>query len=182
MDADAAFGSTFAREAAYTDHDWHRRLHNPIIKTFVAVRLHDRRVLSATSLIGPMPHPEPVANPSEVTAPVGAAQRGTADVNLHFQLTGVYTRAEARGQGLALAAATAAVEHAHGEALRAGRECRLGVDVYATNTAAISFYERCGFVVEGPRAADADAEPSRPELLMFYNSHSYPVGQAASLS
>ncbi|KAK7952458.1 uncharacterized protein PG986_008186 [Apiospora aurea] len=61
-----AFGSTYAREAAFPDDTWLQRLGNPRIKTFVAVRRHDRRILSAVSLVGPMPHAgQTVSNPTQ---------------------------------------------------------------------------------------------------------------------
>ncbi|KAK8048559.1 hypothetical protein PG994_010289 [Apiospora phragmitis] len=63
-----AFGSSYAREAAFPDETWLQRLSNPRIKTFVAVCRHDRRrrILSAVSLVGPMPHAgQTVSNPTQ---------------------------------------------------------------------------------------------------------------------
>jgi GNAT superfamily N-acetyltransferase len=171
-----AFGSTYTREIAFTDDDWRRRLNKPIAKTFVAVRLHDRRILSATSLFGPMPTSEPLSNPSAVTTTASDDGRLEGkDTPLYFQLTGVYTRAEARGQGLAQAVAKTAIERAGDEARRQGREYKLAIDVYASNTAAIAFYKKCGFVAGGPRPVDSDTDPSRPELLMYYHHGSSPL-------
>ncbi|KAK8090086.1 hypothetical protein PG997_005047 [Apiospora hydei] len=77
-----AFGSTYAREAAFPDETWLQRLSNPRIKTFVAVRRHDRRILSAVSLVGPMPHAgQTVSNPTQAllsqTAPSGHGSSST---------------------------------------------------------------------------------------------------------
>ncbi|KAI0125763.1 acyl-CoA N-acyltransferase [Xylariales sp. AK1849] len=168
-----AFGSTHARELAFTDQDWHNRLSNPIAKTFVVVRLHDRRILSAASLFGPMPQSGLLSNPNQITARATDVQSNNNDeTTLHFQLTGVYTRAEARGQGLAQAVVKVALERALGETQRHGKECTIGVVVYVTNTAAISFYEKCGFAGSGPRLGDSDSDSSRPELLLHYR-HSH---------
>ncbi|KAH6660560.1 hypothetical protein BKA67DRAFT_548434 [Truncatella angustata] len=163
-----AFGSTYAREVAFTDEDWRKRLSNPIGKTFVVVQLPDRRILAATSLWGPMPNSEPLSNPNVATAVTNPQTLENTETPLTYHLTGVYTRAEARGRGFGQAVVKIAVDSAHNEARRLGRECRLGVEVYATNTVAISFYEKCGFVTTGPRPADEDTEAARQELLMHY--------------
>lgn len=155
---------------ARTDEDWRKRLYNPIAKTFVAVRPLDRRILCSTSLFGPMPEAECVPNPGSV------ASRADTTNKTHspwlYQLTGVYTCSEARGRGLGQATVKVAIESAHEEARRQGKECRVAVDVYATNTKAISFYEKCGFVVSGPRPGDSDTEAARAELLMHYRDSS----------
>ncbi|KAI4602661.1 hypothetical protein KJ359_007879 [Pestalotiopsis sp. 9143b] len=173
-----AFGSTYEREAASGDEYWHRRLYNPLARTFVAVRLRDRRVLSATTVYGPMPHNEVVPNPG-IAADAAISTTATANdtqgdpddhVPLVYQLTGVYTRAEFRGRGLGKALSRAAAEYAHADALRRGARCRLGLDVYAANTAAVAFYQKCGFAVGGPRPVDEDSDEARPELVMYYRS------------
>ncbi|KAK6072514.1 GNAT family [Seiridium cupressi] len=162
-----AFGSTYAKEVAFKDEDWGRRLRNPVAKTFVVVRLCDRRILAATTLFGPMPNAELLSNPNLASATAGA--HGETDVTpLLYQLTGVYTRAEARGQGLGQAVVKVATECTYEEARGRGRDCKLMVDVYATNTVAIAFYETCGFAIHGPRPVDSDSDDSRPELLMQY--------------
>lgn len=173
-----AFGSTYEREVAAGDEYWHRRLNNPLAKTFVAVRLRDRRFLSATTVYGPMPHNDVVPNPGmaaetaiSATATTNSAQGDPDDhVSLVYQLTGVYTRAEDRGHGLGKALSRAAAEYAHADAQRRGARCRLGLDVYAANTAAVSFYQKCGFAVSGPRPVDEDSDDSRPELVMYYHT------------
>lgn len=173
-----AFGSTYEREVAAGDDYWHRRLYNPLARTFVAVRLRDRRVMSATTVYGPMPHNEVVPNPGiavetavSATATTNSAQWNLDDhVSSVYQLTGVYTRAEDRGRGLGKALSKAAAEYAHADARRRGTRCRLGLDVYAANTAAVSFYQKCGFAVSGPRPVDEDSDEARPEVVMYYHT------------
>lgn len=162
----AAFGSTYTNEVARVDGDWRRRLYNPIAKTFVAVRPRDRRIFASTSLFGPMPNSEVVSNPNIVSPTTSSSREASAP--LLFKLTGVYTCAEARGQGLGQAIVKVAVARAFSEARQRNEECRVEVDVYARNTAAISFYEKCGFRINGPRPDDTDPEDALSELIMYY--------------
>ncbi|KAK8140450.1 hypothetical protein PG984_000516 [Apiospora sp. TS-2023a] len=204
-----AFGSTYAREVAFPDEAWLQRLSNPGVKTFVAVRRRDRRILSAVSLIGPMPHAgqQLLSNPTQAllsqTAPSGRGSSGSTSSGrkesgeceeeqekegkegkegnhrpdnendddappLLYQNTGVYTRPEARGKGLGLQLMAAAVECARQEARRQERECRLGVEVYQTNQAAISFYRRCGFKARGTKVPESEDDEKRPGLCSMY--------------
>lgn len=71
---------------------------------------------------------------------------GGEDEPLCFQMAAVYTSPEARGRGLAKSLIKAATEEARRKAMEKGRPLALSVVVYATNDAAISVYERCGFV------------------------------------
>ncbi|KAI1079456.1 hypothetical protein F5B20DRAFT_165460 [Whalleya microplaca] len=174
-----AFGSTYAREVDFTDDDWVARLKNPLAKTFVAVRTHDGRVLSATSLIGPLLDSIPASNPTQVVKEMrnGGDQQQSHEISpIPFQITGVYTRPEARGQGLGKALAKAATEHALRQANEKGRALRLSVVVYKSNRAAISFYESCGFVA-GPEGGRAVFNPlknfSAEEICMYYHHGSH---------
>ncbi|KAL7628151.1 hypothetical protein AAE478_002349 [Parahypoxylon ruwenzoriense] len=113
----AAFGSTFAREINFTDDDWLSRIRNPLSKTPVAVCPHDKRVLSATSLIGPLPNAIPASDPSYAVSEM----RSDSDQHknpqdeaspVSFQIAGVYTIPEARDQGIAKALVKIATEQA----------------------------------------------------------------------
>lgn len=63
-----AFGSTYAREVAFTDDVWYSRLADPIATTFFA--LESGRIVGTLTTIGPLPSsPEemtPSANPWEI--------------------------------------------------------------------------------------------------------------------
>ncbi|KAI0154497.1 hypothetical protein GGR52DRAFT_464958 [Hypoxylon sp. FL1284] len=168
-----AFGSTYEREINFTDADWLGRIKNPVAKTFVAVRPHDGRVLSATSLIGPLPSADPASNPFQVSTEMrhGAdhPRCGEASAAASFQLTGVYTIPDARGRGIAKALVKAVIEQAVQETSQQGKELALSVVVYSSNHAAITFYESCGFVAdaEGPRACfNPIKKSSASELCM----------------
>ncbi|KAI2466388.1 hypothetical protein F4781DRAFT_434457 [Annulohypoxylon bovei var. microspora] len=156
-----AFGSTYDREINFTNDDWLSRIKNPLAKTFVAVRTLDGRVLSATSLIGPMPNPDPSSNPLQASTEMrdGSDQHhnhGNTQVSpLSFQISAVYTTPEARGQGLAKALVKTASEQAIGSAKGQERQLSLSLVVSASNSAAIGLYTSCGFVVDegGPRTS-----------------------------
>ncbi|KAI1843404.1 hypothetical protein JX265_006230 [Neoarthrinium moseri] len=162
-----AFGSTYEREIAFNDDHWRKRLYNPLAKTFVVVGLYDGRVLSAATLWGPMPESKLISSPSPAAATTSDVVDGTREP-LSFQITAVWTCPEARGRGLGRTVVKAAIAQAGQDARQRGSSYSLGVDVYAVNTAAISFYEKCGFSVSGPRPEDSDTESLRPELLMYY--------------
>ncbi|KAI1214057.1 uncharacterized protein F4807DRAFT_455698 [Annulohypoxylon truncatum] len=172
-----AFGSTYDREINFTNDDWLSRIKNPLVKTFVAVRPHDGRVLSATSLIGPLPNPDPSSNPLQASAEMrnGGDQHhkhGNAQVSpLSFQISGVYTTPEARGQGFAKELIKTASEQAINSAKGQDRQLSLSVVVYASNSAAIRLYKSCGFVVGegGFRSSfNPHKNSSFEELVMHY--------------
>ncbi|KAI1104168.1 hypothetical protein F4804DRAFT_204514 [Jackrogersella minutella] len=173
-----AFGSTYDREISFTDDDWLSRIKNPFAKTFVAVHPNDRKVLSATSLIGPMPNPDPASNPFKFQA--STEMRDSSDQHqnhgetspISFQITGVYTTLEARGQGVARALVKTATEQATSIAKDQDRQLALSVVVYALNSAAIAFYKSCGFVVDaaGSRASSNPYKNSpADEVCMHYH-------------
>ena len=171
-----AFGSTYTREINFTEEDWLSRINNPQVKTFVAVHSNDRiRVLSATSLNGPLPNPDPASNPFQAcTEMTGASDQHRIHVEaspLSFQISGVYTAPEARGKGIAKAVVKTTVEEAIKYAKRQMRQLDLNVVVYASNHAAIAFYKTCGFVADpkGPRKSfNAHKNCYEVELCMHY--------------
>ncbi|KAI1137033.1 hypothetical protein F5Y05DRAFT_389948 [Hypoxylon sp. FL0543] len=170
-----AFGSTYAREINFAEEDWLSCINNLLVKTFVAVHSNDRRVLSATSLIGPLPNPGPASNPFQAcTEMTGASDQHHNHVEaspLPFQISGVYTAPGARGKGIAKALAKAVVEEATNYAKDQDRMLDLSVIVYASNHVAITFYESCGFVADpgGPRTSfNPHKGRSEVELCMQY--------------
>ncbi|KAF3059405.1 putative acetyltransferase protein [Daldinia childiae] len=170
------FGSTYNREINFSNVDWLSRINNPLVKTFVAVRLHDRKVLSATSLIGPMPNPDPASNPFQVSSEMRdgsdhhCQNHGEAS-SVYFQISGVYTLPEARRQGLAKILAETAIEEALAYSKQHGKRLELSLVVYTSNGDAISFYESCGFVTsaEGARKSfNPHKNASADEICMHY--------------
>ncbi|KAI0196287.1 hypothetical protein EV127DRAFT_127855 [Xylaria flabelliformis] len=180
----AAFGSTYAREIGFDDAAWLGRIRNPLATMFVAVESDDDRVVASTSLIGPLPNANPASNPYQVvseTIPqsdVASSDNKNHDENsepLCFQMSAVYTIPQARGQGLAKSLIRAATEEARNRAREHGRPLALSVVVYATNSAAISVYQRCGFAsgAEGPKLVfNALKNASEEELNMYYQGAS----------
>ncbi|KAI1657129.1 hypothetical protein F4813DRAFT_92696 [Daldinia decipiens] len=172
------FGSTYDREINFSNADWLSRINNPLVKTFVAVRLHDRKVLSATSLIGPMPNSGPASNPFQVSSEMRDGSdhhhqnqnHGEAS-SVHFQISGVYTLPEARRQGLAKILAETAIEEAFAYSKQHGKCLALSLVVYTLNDDAILFYKSCGFVVsaEGTRKSfNPHKNASTDEICMHY--------------
>ncbi|KAI0165539.1 hypothetical protein GGR57DRAFT_497014 [Xylariaceae sp. FL1272] len=89
------------------------------------------------------------------------------------RMAAVYTIPMARSRGLAKALIKAATEEAIKRAAEQDRRLTLSVVVYATNNAAISVYERCGFVktAVGPKLVfNACKNTSEEQLDMFYES------------
>ncbi|OTA82356.1 hypothetical protein M434DRAFT_37153 [Hypoxylon sp. CO27-5] len=159
-----AFGSTYTREIDFIEEDWLSRINNNLVKTFVAVPSNDRRrVLSTTSLIGSLPNRDPESNSfqacTEMTSASDQHHNRIEASPLSFQLSSVYTTPEARGKGITKAVVNTAVEEAVVYDKQQNRKLNLSVVVYASNHAAIAFYQSCSFVpdVEGPRT--------------FFNSH-----------
>ncbi|KAJ2987790.1 hypothetical protein NUW58_g4317 [Xylaria curta] len=171
-----AFGSTYAREIGFDDETWLSRIKNPLATTFVAVQSADKQVVASTSLIGPLPNAAPASNPYQIVSEAIPRSDATANSSHHaeplcFQMSAVYTSPEARGQGLAKSLIEAATEEARSRAHGQGRPLVLSVVVYATNSAAISVYERCGFArgVEEPKLVfNAFKNSSEMQLDMYY--------------
>jgi ribosomal protein S18 acetylase RimI-like enzyme len=87
-------------------------------------------------------------------------------------MSAVYTSPEARGRGLAKALIKAAAAEARRKAQSRGKPLVLSVVVYATNSAAISLYECCGFVRDpgGPKLTFNTCKNSSSQELDMYFS------------
>jgi ribosomal protein S18 acetylase RimI-like enzyme len=126
--SDTAFGSTYAREAAFDDDAWISRIVKPTVTTFVAVSEKDggrRQIVSSLTLV--------VSESNNL--------RGV----MRWDVNAVYTLPEARGRGIASAVMAAAKEFASAEAAARGRDWALMAVVLSTNAEAQSLYEKLGF-------------------------------------
>ena len=139
-----AFFSTYARESAFTDDVWYKRLSNPEAITFIAVQ--SDRIVSSIALIGPLPY-----GPGELS-PLGnpwVSMDGDAAVKIpttsHWRINGMFTLPEARGQGTAKALIEAAQKFGAAQAEGSGKDPVLSIAVDEDNVTAKSLYERCGF-------------------------------------
>ncbi len=97
-------------------------------------------VLSSLALVGPGPVP------AAVLACLGIQDQDEAAAVAHWVVNGLWTRPEARRLGLALALAGLAKQWARRQSIDQGRLGLLTVVAFETNTAAIAFYNRLGFV------------------------------------
>ncbi|KAF8867212.1 hypothetical protein BDZ45DRAFT_7149 [Acephala macrosclerotiorum] len=156
------FGSTYAREIAFTDDVWYNRLANPIATTFIAVR--SDCIISTLTAMGPLPcAPEesPVSGD-----PWALSTDPVASTQLHFRVNGMFTIPEARGQGAAKALLDCFFEFGTEEAGKAGKKFVTSIVVDADNLPAMKLYEKCGYVAvrEEPHGL------SRIAVLMKYPS------------
>ncbi|KAH7330311.1 acyl-CoA N-acyltransferase [Rhexocercosporidium sp. MPI-PUGE-AT-0058] len=141
--APECFGSTYAREIAFTDDVWYGRLANPEATTFVAMQ-SDRIVCTLTT-IGPLPctaeESPPSANPWETT-------RSDKDEPLpeyHLRIDGMFTLPEARGQGIAKALLQKSLEYGSEEARKTRMSFVASIVVDDDNPPAKALYSKCGF-------------------------------------
>jgi ribosomal protein S18 acetylase RimI-like enzyme len=121
LDAPAAYGSTFEREFAMTEQDWHDRL---------AIGV------AWLAMDGSLPVGAVKLMPAR-----GDGSGGEGDTH---SLVGMWVAAHARGRGVADALVDAVVAESRSLGLR-----RVTLDVEAANARAIGFYERYGFVRTG---------------------------------
>ena len=126
-DAPMAFGSTLAREQAFTEDVWRERAQGGASAadrvTFVAE--HDGRWLGVAT---------------------GLARDPDVPDDPRPELVGMFVAPEARGHGVGAALVDAVVGWA-----RARRASGLTLWVTATNTPALTLYDRCGFRRTGER-------------------------------
>ncbi|PVH87190.1 hypothetical protein DL98DRAFT_566916 [Cadophora sp. DSE1049] len=142
--APQCFGSTYAREVAFTDDVWYDRLSNPKATTFVAKQC-DRIVCTLTT-IGPLPctaeESPPSANPWETS-------RSDKDGPLseyHLRINGMFALPEARGQGIAKALLEKSLQYGSEEAVKSGMIFVASMVVDDDNPPAKALYAKCGFV------------------------------------
>jgi ribosomal protein S18 acetylase RimI-like enzyme len=142
-EAPEAFGSTYAREAAFTEERWRGRI-NERSATFFALAEPELAV-SGSSFVA-------------AAEPVGLAgiyvEDGAAD------LVSMWVRPTARGLGAGEALVEAAVSWA-----KAREYQTLFLWVTETNAPARRRYERCGFTTTGERQP-LPSDPTLPEIRM----------------
>ncbi|REF37074.1 GNAT family N-acetyltransferase [Thermasporomyces composti] len=131
-----AFGSTYARESAFTEADWRRRL-SAGGATFLAYR--DDDPATAVGISG------------------GFFEESTPDT---AELVSMWVRPEARGSGVADALVRAVLDWAV-----ARGAARVHLWVTATNERARRFYERLGFVPTDERQP-LPSDPTLDEIGM----------------
>jgi GNAT superfamily N-acetyltransferase len=140
--APEAFGSTYAREAAFTDDVWYNRLANPKAATFIALRAD--RIVCTLTLVGPLPCSPEESSPTH--DPWTVLGGNTNPTYLHWRINGMFTLPEARGQGVAKALVERATKYGSDEASKSGKVFAGSIAVHEDNPAARSLYAKCGFV------------------------------------
>jgi GNAT superfamily N-acetyltransferase len=152
-EAPYAFGSTYAREAAFTEEKWRGRISERSV-TFFAFAEPDDAVPAGTVLANTGLANTGLAN----TGPAGLAgayvEDGVAD------LVSMWVRPSARGLGAgeALVEAAASWARAHGFG-------SLSLWVTESNAPARRLYERCGFTPTG-ESQPLPSDPALPEIRM----------------
>ena len=146
-EAPYAFGSTYAREAGFTEERWRGRISERSVTFFAQ------------------------AGPAEGTAPADSAAPGRGAGELAGlggvfvedgapELVSMWVRPGARGLGVGQALVEAAAAWARGRGYPA-----LSLWVTEGNAAARRLYERCGFTATG-EAQPLPSDPSVPEIRM----------------
>ncbi|KAE9376987.1 acyl-CoA N-acyltransferase [Stipitochalara longipes BDJ] len=158
-----AFGSNYAREIAFTDDIWYKRLANPQVTTFLAFQ--DDRVVCTVSIAGPLPCTPEESSPSKDPWTILSGSPD-ATTQSHWRMIGMFTLPAARGQGIAKAIIAKALQHAMGEAAKTGKTFVATIAVEHDNPAAVGLYKKCGFktIIEEPWFRDRP----RIALLLMY--------------
>ncbi|KAH8808294.1 hypothetical protein F5884DRAFT_821670 [Xylogone sp. PMI_703] len=159
-----AFGSTYAREIAFADDIWVQRLSNPLATTFVARK--SGAIASTLTILGPIYEDPGKLPPSWNPWTAVAVEQASQGPVLYFQINGMFTHPEARGQGLASRLIEEAFSFSRARAVSLGKEFAVNISVKSANTAAKTLYEKCGFKIVREEV-HSDADPS-VILLMTY--------------
>ena len=136
QEAPDAFGSTYAREAPFTQEQW-------------LARLHDRAVTYLAYLPG-----------SAEPAGIAGVYVDDADGSKHPDVVSMWVRPTARGQKVGEALIEATANWARGRGFGV-----LHLWVTESNAAARRLYERCGFTLTGERQP-LPSDPTLPEVRM----------------
>jgi len=140
--APTAFHSTYEREIQFTDDVWLGRLTNPDYGTFVALQFG--QIVCTLTLVGPLNYePDdlyPSTNPSELD---GGSPRPFS----HWRFNAMFTLPEARGQGIAKSLIRKAQEYGQARAAESEKDFIGSIVTESDNIAAMSLYEKCGFVI-----------------------------------
>lgn len=137
-EAPYAFGSTFAREAGFTEEQWRGQISERSVTFFASA--------------------EAVADPEAAAAVAGLA--GVFVEDRQADLVSMWVRPAARGGGVGEALVEAAASWAKVHEHRA-----LFLWVTEGNTAARRLYERCGFTATG-EAQPLPSDPALTEIRM----------------
>jgi GNAT superfamily N-acetyltransferase len=162
-EAPQVFGSTYEREAGFTERDWRGR-----ISDRSATLLGYAGPVANSPPMLPEGSPGPVAaDPAGLAGPGRAADTarptGLAGVVVEggtAHLVSMYVRPAGRGSGVAAALVDAAADWARARGYPA-----LFLWVTESNAAARRLYERCGFTPTGDRQP-LPSNPAVPEIRM----------------
>jgi len=137
-----SFHSTYDREIQFTDDVWMDRLTNPDCCTFVAFQ--SGKIVCTLTLVGPLNFEPDDLHPS--TSPM-ELNGGSPQPFAHWRFNGMFTLPEARGQGVAKALIKMGQEYGETRAAESKNEFVGSIVTESDNTAAVSLYEKCGFVI-----------------------------------
>ena len=161
-EAPYAFGSTYAREAAFTEENWRGRIGGRSVTLFAFAEPDDAApagtVLADTVLAGTLADTGPADTVLAGTGPAGLAgvyvKDGAAD------LVSMWVRPSARGLGAGQALVEAAASWAKARGFGS-----LSLWVTESNAPARRLYERCGFSPTG-EGQPLPSDPALPEIRM----------------
>jgi len=165
-----AFGSSYTREANFSDNEWLGRLHNPLARTFVAMSADD--IIASTTLSGPAASTaEDMRFLQEHTSKDACSRTDVAGV---YHISGMHTRPESRGHGLGKALLEAALEDLAERLRSQGQQeddavSLVRADVFVANVAARALYSAAGFATttEHEHEGSAWADQGRDGLSMW---------------